>query len=529
MPNLSLKTCENTQKETPWGMESAEKRREDEIPAFWLTRALFLRGLGGIYFFAYLALLLQGRALFLVDGILPMELYEERLRKAGVSFYQSPSLFSFLPAEHYLLPLSLLGVCLSISVILGWGTALSLFYLWVVYLSALHRGQIFLGYGWETLLLEVGFFAMFLPPLLRPREFHPGCPPERLQFLLPMWILFRLMFGAGLIKLRGDDCWWELSCLEYHFETQPLPNPFSWIFHGLPKVVLHGGVLINHLVEVLLPWGLFLGRRARKFAGLGIILFQITLILSGNLSWLNYLTIVLCICCFDDHTLALIAPRKAKWKMLEAMERASVPLKRKSLRIYATAVALLSISPTVNLFSPHQAMNASFDPLRLVNTYGAFGSVGRSREEIILQGTSSEILDERTIWKDYEFPCKPGDVRRRPCIIAPYQLRLDWQIWFASFSSFESEPWLVRLVYLLLRGNSPVTELFASNPFPEEPPRFIRAQLYRYDLADPRSGAWWRREYQGPYFPAISLQTPALRRYLENLGLIPAPENSDAQ
>ena len=191
-----------------------------------------------------------------------------------------------------------------------------------------------------------------------------------------------------------------------------------------------------------------------------------------------------------------------------------------SLRAYALTVALLSVAPTINLFSSHQMMNASFDSLHLVNTYGAFGSIGRNRDEIILQGTSSASLDERTEWKDYEFPCKPGRGDRRPCVIAPYQLRIDWQIWFAAMSTFDAEPWLVHFVYQLLQGEKAAESLLESNPFPETAPKYIRGQLYRYRLANPLTGQWWTREYLGPYFPPVAKDSPGLRSYLQEMGLV---------
>jgi hypothetical protein len=179
-------------------------------------------------------------------------------------------------------------------------------------------------------------------------------------------------------------------------------------------------------------------------------------------------------------------------------------------------VAGLSIAPVRNLLSPHQAMNRSFDPLHLVNTYGAFGTVGRERDEVIIEGTSDPEPGPDTVWRAYEFPCKPGDPARRPCVVAPYHWRLDWQLWFAAMSDIEREPWLVRLVWKLLRGDADVKPLLARDPFPDAPPRFIRIELWRYELTRPGDGdpAWWRRTRIGEYMRPIALDDPALRRFI---------------
>ena len=186
----------------------------------------------------------------------------------------------------------------------------------------------------------------------------------------------------------------------------------------------------------------------------------------------------------------------------------------------ALVVFCLSVNPVGNMLSPGQAMNASFDPFGLVNTYGAFGSVGRERYEVILQGTSAASPDETAEWLEYDLPCKPGDVRRRPCLITPYHYRLDWQIWFAAFGSYQDEPWLVHFIDKLLRGDPGAQRLLANNPFPGAPPRYIRAELYRYAFTKigDGSGAWWRRERVGEYLPPLSAEDPALLRFLEAHG-----------
>jgi hypothetical protein len=302
--------------------------------------------------------------------------------------------------------------------------------LWFLYLSFVHVGQIFYGYGWEILLLEAGFLGIFFCPL---RSWRP-LPPEAPSPIGPYavrWLLFRVMFGAGLIKIRGDACWRELSCLVYHYETQPIPNPMSWLLHQAPAWFHQLGALYNHLVELVAPFFLFWPRRAAMVAAGSMIVFQAILIVSGNLSWLNWLTLVLCVACFDDRALARVLPLRAA---------ASPPSRNTQIAAIALAVLVgaLSIAPAANLLSEAQIMNTSFDRLHLVNTYGAFGSVGRARDEVILEGS-----DDGVTWREYNFRCKPGDPMRRPCLIAPLQPRLDWQIWFAAMSRVDRQPWLL--------------------------------------------------------------------------------------
>ncbi len=385
------------------------------------------------------------------------------------------------------------------------------FALWFLYMSFVHVGQIFYGFGWEMLLLETGFLAIFLGTLRRFSGFDRRTPPPAIIFYLVRWLLFRVMFGAGLIKLRGDPCWRDLSCLVYHYETQPIPNPLSYLFHHMPPWFHAIGVLWNHFVELVVPFFLFWPRRLAIAAGLLQAAFQLTLILSGNLSWLNWLTLCLTIACFDDAFLMRFAPRKTK-AHLEVMNADPKPIHTPAQRVTYTAlailVAVLSIQPTLNLFSRHQRMNSSFDRLHLVNTYGAFGSVGKERYEVILEGTTDAIPNEKTVWKAYEFKCKPGDPMRRPCIISPYHYRLDWEIWFAAMSSIEDHPWLLRLVKKLLEGDEGARSLLDGDPFSGAKPRWIRAERYRYRFApigDP-SGAWWTRAKVDEYLPPVTLE-----------------------
>jgi hypothetical protein len=498
-------------------------------PTYELSRFLILRLLGLLYANAFLILILQYRPLIGEPGLLPASRYVERVTSAfGAwgAFTRAPSLFFLLGAgDHALRFFAWLGFALSVLVSLGLTNAFAQLALWALYLSFVHVGQVFYGYGWETQLVETGFLAVFLCPAVTFGPFPRTAVPRAPIWLL-RWLIFRIMLGAGLIKLRGDPCWRDLTCLVYHYETQPIPNPLSPLLHSLPVWAHKIGALWNHFVEVFVPFFAFGPKRARHVAGCILIAFQVILILSGNLSFLNYLTIVPAIACFDDTLLGRIFPRRVKERLARAADREPPRSARLASYAYALVVGVLSINPVLNLLSPRQAMNTSFEPFRLVNTYGAFGSVGRERYEILIEGTDAEVPDESAVWRSYEFPCKPGDPMRRPCVASPYHHRLDWQMWFASFRGYKGEPWLVYLCYKLLRGEPEIKTLLANDPFPDAPPTFVRAELYRYELrrAGEDGPGYWRREREGELLRPLSLDDRDMLRFLSAHRFIePAP------
>jgi hypothetical protein len=339
------------------------------------------------------------------------------------------------------------------------------------------------------------------------------------------WLIFRIMLGAGLIKLRGDEVWRHGTALYYHFETQPLPGPLSRWFHFLPRAVLKAGVWYNFLAELIAPWFVFWPRLARHVAGSVIVFLQIILLLSGNLSFLNWLTIIPALACFDDLFWSKLLPRPLVRRAEAAREKAepSRPMLITSW-VVVGLVALLSIQPAFNILSSEQIMNTSFDPLDLVNTYGAFGSVGRERFNVVFEGTSGDTADTRAHWIAYPYKGLPVALNQQPAQVAPYQLRLDWQMWFAAMSSPDEYPWTLHLIWKLLHNDPGAIGLFASNPFPGKPPRFIRAVLYRYSFAKPGNpeGLWWNRERVGDlWLPALSVDDPRLIDWLKSSGWMP--------
>ena len=462
---------------------------------YGLTRFIFQRGLGFIYFIGFLILVQQFVPLLGEKGLLPVPLFLKR-----ASFTDAPSLFFIHFSDTFAAVLAFLGLGLAVLALTGisdnygiWVSAIVWGLLWLLYLSFVNVGQTFYGFGWETLLLETGFLAIFLGS-------KDAAVPVVLIWLL-RWVLFRLMFGAGLIKLRGDSCWRDLSCMMYHYETQPMPNPLSWYFHHLPPILHRIEVASTHFVEVIVPWFFFVPGIPGAVAGLVTIVFQGMLILSGNLSWLNYITIVLCISCFNDKIITSII-RIAPFQTAPAST-----LREVIVGTLALMIGVLSIKPARNLFSSSQIMNTSFDSLHLVNTYGAFGSITRDRMEVIVQGTKDIVITPATQWLEYEFKGKPGDPKRRPPIVSPYHLRLDWQMWFAAMNSYVYHPWIVTLVAKLLQGDQPLLGLLRTNPFPDAPPRYIRLELYHYKFVDKEdsSGNWWVRKRVEGYLPPLSL------------------------
>jgi hypothetical protein len=500
--------------------------------SFVLTRFLVLRLLGGVYFVAFLSAFVQGRALIGEHGLLPLQGYLTAVARVSGSrvagFLSAPSLFWLDGSDVALAALTLVGAMLSLGVMLGVTNALVFLALWMLQLSLYDVGQIFWGYGWEMQLLETGMLAAVLSPMRTWRPFASVPTPPTAVIWLFRWLIVRIMLGAGLIKVRGDPCWRELTCLVTHYETQPNPSPISWLMHQMPPGAHAVGVLFNHFVELVVPFFVFGPRWTRRAAGGLFVAFQVLLIVSGNLSFLNWLTLVPALACFDDALLLRLVPGRLRDRIEalvdEAGARTPSRWHRRVALAYATVVGVLSFGPVMNLLSSHQAMNASFDPLHLVNTSGAFGSVNRVRVEIVIEGTNDPPGAKDAEWKEYELPCKPGNVDRRPCLVSPYHYRLDWQMWFAAMSGIDDEPWFAELVDKLLRGEPSIAPLLARDPFPDRPPRFIRARLYRYELTTCRDKgrAWWKRRLLtatdrpggAEYMRPVSLGDPNLEEFL---------------
>ncbi|MFE0462310.1 lipase maturation factor family protein [Kitasatospora sp. NPDC058965] len=461
-------------------------------PDFALSRLVLQRLLALVYLVGFLAAARQFRALIGARGLLPVPRY---LRHRG--WREAPSLFQWGYSDRRFAAVAWTGAALAAAVLAGaadavpLGAATALWaVLWVLYLSIVNVGQTWYAFGWESLLLEAGFLAVFLGNA----EVAPPVP----VLLLVRWLLFRVEFGAGLIKLRGDACWRDLSCLRYHHETQPMPGPLSWYFHHLPMPLHRVEVAANHLAQLGLPVLLFAPQPIASVAAGAMVVTQLWLIASGNFAWLNWLTVALA---FG----ALRLPGSGR------RATGAAPLWFEVLVLACTALVLvLSYWPARNLLSRRQLMNYSFNRLHLVNTYGAFGSISRIRFEVVLEGTDEAAPTGATVWREYGFRGKPGALDRRPRQFAPYHLRLDWLMWFAALSPGYARAWLRPLAERLLEGDRDTLRLLGHNPFPDAPPRWVRAVAYRYRFtsrAERRdTGNWWHRSGPRPYLAPVGRQ-----------------------
>jgi hypothetical protein len=506
--------------------ETVPAQSQPPATSYWLTRFVILRLLGAVYAVAFLAAAKQVLPLIGSHGLLPLDLFLTQVQNAFgstfASFIRLPSLFWVAHSDGVLQAAAWIGFGISCIVVAGYANAIVMSLLWLLYMSFVHIGQEWYGYGWEIQLIETGFLAIFLCPLLDGRPFPKREPPLAVIWLF-RWLIFRIMLGAVLIKLRGDVVWRDLTALYYHFETQPIPNPLSRWFHFLPHGVLKLGVLLNYLAELVAPWFGFYPRAARHMAGVVMVLFQLSLILSGNLSFLNWLTIVPALACFDDSFWTRLFPRAFAGRASAAADSVQPCLTmRRTGWVLAVVIGLLSVQPVLNIISPNQVMNTSFDPLDLVNTYGAFGSVGKERLNVVFEGTEDEVPDARAAWKAYPYYALPVTLDKQPRQIAPYQPRLDWQMWFAAMGTPQQYPWTLHLVWKLLHNDPGALSLFGGNPFPTKPPRYIRAELYRYAFAPPGSPDrnWWKREPLGLWLPPLSVDDPRLLSFLNRAGWV---------
>lgn len=464
---------------------------------YWLARQVLQRGTAAIYLIAFIVAARQFRGLLGERGLLPIPRF-----LAVNSFRSAPSVFQLHYSDRFFAAVCVAGASLSAALLAGfgdvvplWAAMLTWLLVWVLYLSIVNVGQAWYSFGWESLLLEAGFLVTFLG--------NDDVAPPLLVLWLARWLLFRVEFGAGLIKLRGDRCWRDLTCLYYHHETQPMPGPLSWFFHHLPKPLHRIEVAGNHFAQLVVPFALFAPQPVASGAAIVVIITQLWLVASGNFAWLNWITIVLAFSAVSDSSAAVLLP-------LSENQFGQTPVWFVVVVVgFAVAVACLSYWPLRNLISKRQRMNASYNRYHLVNSYGAFGTVGRTRDEVVLEGTSDTSLGEHTVWKEYEFKGKPGDVRRRPRQFAPYHLRLDWLMWFAAISPAYAQGWLRMLLTRLLENDRDALKLLRCNPFPDEAPRYVRARLYRYEFSTwaelRRDHVWWHRISLGVYVPPQSL------------------------
>lgn len=479
-----------------------------DAPEYEFARQVLQRGVAALYLIAFLSSLNQFPALLGERGLLPVPNFLARS-----SLLRRPTLFSWRYSDRLLRTVCWGGMLLAATLVLGlpqlgppWVPLLVFLALWLLYMSIVNVGQTFYGFGWEMLLLEAGFTVAFLGS-------NQTLPPRTILILLA-WLVFRLEFGAGMIKIRGGREWRDLTALYYHHETQPMPGPLSRQAHLLPKAWHRLEVLGNHFAQLVVPFFLFAPQPLASAAA-GIIIFtQLWLVASGNFAWLNWMAVLLAFAAVSDPAAHAVLPAiPADWHPESAGTAAGAgsqaPVAWLVVVFLATVLLLvLSYRPIENLFSHYQLMNAAFNRWQLVNAYGAFGTVTKQRIEIAVEGTLAAEPDDSADWREYGFRGKPGDVRRIPRQWAPYHLRLDWLMWFLPLRTVH-EKWFYAFLAKLLEADRPTLRLLRKDPFDGARPRWVRARSYLYRFATRAefraTGQRWIRIPLGDSIPPLSL------------------------
>ena len=467
-----------------------------------MARQGMLRGMGFIYAAAFAVVCVQWLPLVGSRGLLPVVEHLERTAQMHSgsdwqAFWAAPGLFWLGASDGFMMACGWVGLALAVSVVAGVGHAAVMAALWVLYFSFVSAGQDFYAFGWESMTLEAGFLAVFLCPLRTRRLWGIRLAPSRTILWFYRWLLFRAVLGSGLIKMRRDPCWRDLTCFGEFFETQPLPTVLSRWLHELPEGTLSVGVAVFLAVQLLAPWLVMGSPRMRRIGGGAILLMQGGLILSGNHAWSTWLIVVLCLACFDDASWRLpgfVRRRRSGERPPPRGWDPPSPGRRIAIRVLTAVLLISSVRPTWNLISPWQVMNRSYGALRLVNSYGAYGNVVDVRHELVIEGTLDPDGGEDADWRPYGFKAKPGDPFRAPPFMSPYHHRLDWQLWFAALSPRpERHPWLPPLLEKLRAGDPGILRLFGHNPFPDQPPAAIRVRRaeYRFAPTDSPDGRWW--------------------------------------
>ena len=470
-----------------------------EPERYVLVSWMFLRLLGAIYVSAFASLGIQIRGLVGNAGILPLADYLDAAQQAlgGTAYWALPTMFWLNAGDTALVAGTVIGVLLGLLVVLDRWTRPALTCLFVLYLSYVYAGQDFMTFQWDLLLLEAGFLAIFLTG------------GSRIVIWLYRWLVVRYLFLAGAVKvLSGDATWRDLTALEYHFWTQPLPTPVAWYAAQLPHWLLASGTAATLAVELGIVLLIFLPRRPRAVAACVVLLLQLLILLTGNYNFFNLLSMLLCVFLFDDAALRRVTPR---WIASRAQSHAPHP--GRTATTVATVLALIVVPIGFNRIWQTLtrtdlpvigAISATLSPLLIVNPYGLFAVMTTARPEIVIEGS-----DDGQAWREYALRYKPGPLDRPPLWNIPHQPRLDWQMWFAALGDVRENPWFAYFMQRLLEGSSPVLALLDSNPFPDRPPKFVRASLYGYRFADrsthAATGQWWVREQEGLYFPQVSL------------------------
>lgn len=475
--------------------------RNGEPSSFALSTSIFLRLLAVIHLIAFTSLWTQLSGLIGPHGILPAARYLDAFREhfGGSAYLQLPTLAWLFGTDAFLPFLCAIGVVSAALLFAGIAPALCLAVLWLAYLSLVNVGQIFLGFQWDALLLEVTLLSIFLAPWRWLPRWRLLEPPPLAHFLL-RWLTFRLMLLSGIVKLTsGDPTWRNFTALTFHYETQPLPNPLAFWTHHLPASFHQLACAGMFFTELVVPFFLFAPRRLRHPAALLLAALQLIIALTGNYAFFNLLTAALCLLSLDGAFWHSVLPRRfarsptpsdlpplPRWSKIPALAGAAVVV------LFTSLQALPSLNRSWRPPAWFNALNARIGPFYSLNNYGLFAVMTTSRPELIFEGSNDGRL-----WHAYELPYKPGDLSRAPPIVAPHQPRLDWQLWFAALGAPQHNLWVSAVCEHLLRGTPDVLRLFEKNPFPDQPPRYVRVVRYDYRFTTPehraRTGQWWRR------------------------------------
>ena len=483
--------------------------RASDPPQFILSRWLFLRLLGLVYFLAFASLTPQILGLVGSDGLLPIARYLEAANEVWGSdaYYRLPTLAWISASDFTLTAFCWIGMGLALLAIAGLAPVVTFGALWILYLSITVAGQDFLQFQWDILLLETGLLGMLYAPLGWWPRLASARPPLTAVRWLVWGLAFKLTFLSGITKLTsGDETWWGFTALRYHYETQPLPTWVGWYAHNLPEWFGTLSVGVMFVIELVVPFLIFVPsrfRRVRAAACAALCLLQILIAVTGNYGFFNVLTLALYLSLLDDAVVGRLLPR---WLV---RDRSATPLDRQvpeprpwriAVAVVAVPLALLSaltvvreVARPASLPTAASAALGWVAPVRAINGYGLFRTMTTDRPEIIL-----EASPDGTTWAEHAFRWKPGHLAGRPRFVQPHMPRLDWQMWFAALGPRQQAHWLIPLAERLLEGSPAVLALLDASPFVDAPPRFVRFVLYRYHFTTSAEGAegdWWRREF----------------------------------
>ncbi|MBS14587.1 MAG: hypothetical protein CME19_23740 [Gemmatimonadetes bacterium] len=502
---------------TIWG-------RDMSRPRFRVSGDLFLRGLGLVYLAAFLSLLVQVEGLIGSEGILPaVETLDLIANRFGASGYaEFPSLLWLWSSDTALVALCVLG---SVTAMIGCAAPylwLPWLMNWTLYLSFVSVGRNFMSFQWDALLLEAGFLAS-IQTGVHASGWARGTGRSSVAFRASptvyrpvswayRWLVFRLMLSSGIVKLTSNDATWrDLTALTRHYETQPLPNLIAWYAHQLPEGWHRFSCGVMFGIELIIPFLFFAPRRLRHLAAILTVGLQVLILLTGNYTFFNILSIILCLWLIEDSRW----PERLRERFRTPPVNSGPNLIRR-LAIPAICLNLLfaSMLLTRSVFRSDitypeaiKSVYRTLSPFRILNTYGLFAVMTTERPEIVLEGSTDGVY-----WEPYEFYYKPGAVDRPPPFVAPHQPRLDWQMWFAALGPIRNSPWFYSFAQRLLEGSASVTQMLSQNPFPDTPPRYLRARVYSYRFTSQairtETGDWWTRSFTHLFLPPITMPQP---------------------